>query len=98
MVGFERHAGLEVLLGDLLKIGGEIVAGEGVLRAPDLGNEFRELTLGMALGALEHQVFEEVSDAGFARWVVGRAVTVPHHVGDNRRAMIGNDHDVEAVG
>ena len=33
-VGFERHAGLKVLLGDLLEIGGEIVAGEGVLHAP----------------------------------------------------------------
>ena len=97
-VGFERHAGLEVLLGDLLKIGGEIIAGEGVLRAPDLGNEFRELTLGMALGALEHQVFKEVGDAGFAWWVVGRAVAVPHHVSDDGSAMIGNDHDVEAVG
>ena len=33
-VGFELHAGLEVLLGDLLEIGGEIVAGEGVLLPP----------------------------------------------------------------
>ena len=97
-VGFERHAGLEVLLGDLLEIGGEIVAGEGVLHAADLGNEFRELALGMALRAFEHQVFEEVGDAGFARRIVGRAVAVPDHVGDDGRAMIGNDHDVEAVG
>ena len=97
-VGLERHAGLEMLLGDLLEIGGEIVAGEGVLHAADLGNEFRELALGMALGALEHQVFEEVGDARFARRIVGRAVAVPDHVGDDRRAMIGNDHDVEAVG
>jgi hypothetical protein len=52
----------------------------------------------MALGAFEHQVFEEVGDAGFARRIVGRAVAVPDHMGNDRRAMIGNDHDVEAVG
>ena len=96
-VGFERHAGLEVLLGDLLEIGGEIVAGEGVLHAADLGDEFRELALGMALRAFEHEMFEEMGDAGFARRIVGRAVAVPDHVGDDRRAMIGNDDDVEAV-
>jgi hypothetical protein len=27
-----------------------------------------------------------------------RAVAVPDHVGDDGSAMIGNDHDVEAVG
>jgi hypothetical protein len=30
--------------------------------------------------------------------IVSRAVAVPDHMGDDRRAMIGNDHDVEAVG
>ena len=47
-VGLELHAGFQVLLGDLLEIGGEIVAGEGVLLAADLGDELRELALGMA--------------------------------------------------
>ena len=66
-VGLELHAGFQVLLGDLLEIGGEIVAGEGVLLAADFGDEFRELAVGMALGALEHQVFEEMGDARLAR-------------------------------
>ena len=96
-VGLERHAGFQVLLGDLLEIGGEIVAGEGVLLAADLGDEFRELALGMALGALEHQMLEEMGDAGLARRIVGRAVAVPDHMGDDGGAMVGNDDDVEAV-
>ena len=44
-VGLELHAGPEVLLGDLLEIGGEIGAGEGVLLAADLGDELGELAL-----------------------------------------------------
>ena len=96
-VGLELHAGFEVLLGDLLEIGGEIVAGEGVLLAADFGDEFRELAVRMALGALEHQVFEEVGDARLAQGIVGGAVAVPDHVGDDRRAAVGNDDDLEAV-
>ena len=63
-VGLEGHAGLEVLFGDLLEIGGEIVAGEGVLYAADLGNEFRERALGMAFRAFEHEMFKEMGDPG----------------------------------
>ena len=54
--------------------------------------------LGWLLGALEHQVFEEMGDARLARRIVGRAVAIPDHMGDDRRAMVGNDDDVEAVG
>ena len=86
-----------MLLGDLLEIRGEIVAGEGVLLAADLGDEFRELAVRMAFGALEHQVFEEVGDARLAHWIVGGAVAVPHHMGDHWSAMIRDDHDFEAV-
>ena len=96
-VGLELHAGLEVLFRDLLEIGGEIVAGEGVLLAADLGDEFGELALGMGLRALEHQMFEEMGDARLAHRIVRRAVAVPDHMGDDRRAMVGNDDDLEAV-
>ena len=33
------------------------------------------------IGALEHQVFEEVGDAGLADRIIGGAVAVPDHVG-----------------
>ena len=87
-----------MLLGDLLEIGGEVVAGEGVLLAADLGDRFGKGALRMGLGALEHQVFEEMGDARLADRIVGRAVAIPDHVGDDRGAMVGDDHDLEAVG
>ena len=96
-VGLELHAGPEMLPGDLLEIGGEVVAGEGVLLAADLGDEFGEFPLGMGLGAFEHQMLEEMGDARLARRIVGCAVLVPDHMGDDRGAMVGDDHDLEAV-
>ncbi len=97
-VGLELHARLEVLPGDLLVIGGEIGAGEGVLLPADLGDEFGERAARVGLGALEHQMFEEMGDARLAHRIVGRAVAVPHHVGHHRRAAIGNDDDLKTVG
>ena len=96
-VRLERHAGLQVLLGDLLEIGGEVRAGEGVLLAADRGDVLGELALRMGGRALEHQVLEEMGDARLAGRIVGGAVAVPDHVGDDRRAMVGDDHDLEAV-
>ena len=96
-VGLELHQFGEVLLGDALEIGGVVVAGEGVLLAADLGDAPGELALRVGLGALEHQVFEEMGDARLALRVVGRAVAVPDHVGDHRRPAVGNDDDGQAV-
>jgi hypothetical protein len=63
----------------------------------DLGDALGEFALRMGLGALEHQVFEEMGDARLALRIVGRAVAVPDHVGDHRGAMIGNDDHGQAV-
>ena len=43
-------------------------------------------------------MFEEMRDAGLARRLVGGADLVPDHVGDDRRAAVRDDHDLEAVG
>ena len=96
-VGLELHHGLEMLAGHALEIGGVVVGGEGVLLAAEPRDGLRELAGRVLLGALEHQVLEEMGDAGLAERIVGRAVAVPDHVGDDRRAVIGNDDDVEAV-
>ena len=53
---------------------------------------------GDLLGRLEHQVLEEVGDAGDAPRLVGGADPVPDHVGDDRRAVVGDDHHLHAVG
>ena len=52
----------------------------------------------MFRGALEHQMLEEMREAGFARRLVGRADLVPDHLRDDRRAVIRDHHDLQAVG
>ena len=47
---------------------------------------------------LEHQVLEEVGDARDAGRLVGGADAIPHVVRDDRRAVVGHDHDLQAVG
>ena len=42
-------------------------------------------------------MFEEMREAGFARRLVGGADFVPDHVGDDRRAMIGDHDDFKPV-
>ncbi len=51
----------------------------------------------MLLGALEHQVFEEVRNARLADRIVSRTVAIPHHVRDDGSAMIRDHHDIETV-
>jgi hypothetical protein len=51
----------------------------------------------MALRALEHQVFEEMRDAGLAERIIRRSVPVPDHVGYDRRAAVRDHHHVETV-
>ncbi len=96
-VGFERHHLLEVLARHALEEAGIVAGGEGILLAADLGDVLRERVAGILLGALEHQMFEEVRQAGLARRLVGGADLVPDHVGDDRRAMIGDHNDFKTV-
>jgi hypothetical protein len=95
-IGLERHHRGEMLFGNALEIGGVVVSREGILLAAKFGDEVGE-TLRVRFGALEHQVFEEMRDARLARRIVGRAVLVPDHVGDDRRAVVGDHHDLHAV-
>ena len=96
-VGLELHHGAQRARRDGLVIGGVVVRGEGVLAAADVGDSRVELA-GLVVGrALEHQMFEEMRDAGLAGRLVGAADLVPDHVRDERRAMVGNDDDFHAV-
>ena len=81
-----------------LEVAGVVAGGEGVLLAADGGDHLREPPVRILRRALEHQVFEEMREAGFARRLVGGADPIPDHVGDDRRAVVGDDHDFEAVG
>ena len=96
-VGLHLHQGSELLLGDALMVGGDVLAGEGVVLAAELGDDLGEVADGDLVGRLEHQVLEEVRDAGDALGLVGGADLVPNHVRDDRGAVIGDHHDVHAV-
>ena len=97
-VGFERHHGLELFARHALVKGRVVVGGEGVFLTAAARDHVRELAGRMLGGALEHQMFEEMRQPRFARRLVGGADLVPDHVGNHRRAVIGNDDQLEAVG
>ncbi len=96
-VGLEAHHRAEMVPGHPLEIGGVVVAGEGVLLAAEAGDGLREGAHRVLLGALEHQVLEEVGDAGLAERIIGRTVAVPDHVGRHRRPVVRHHHHIEVV-
>jgi hypothetical protein len=96
-VGLEFHDCLQRLFRHALVIGGVVVGGEGVLLAAEFGHRVRELARRMCLGSLEHQMFEEMRDAGFSALLVGRADAVPDHVGHDGSAPVRHDNDIETV-
>ncbi len=51
----------------------------------------------MGLGALEHQMLEEVGDAALAGSLIGAADLVPQHVRDDRGAPVRDDDDLKAI-
>ena len=96
-VGFELHHQLEPVGGDVLEIGRVVMRGEGVLLAAILRDDAREIARRHRLGAAEHQMLEEMRGARFADDLVGGADLVPDHLRHDRRAMIGDDDDLQPV-
>ena len=88
---------LQLLARDALEIAGVVARGEGVFLAADGGDHLGEAAGRILRGALEHQMLEEMREAGLARRLVGGADLVPDHVGDDRRAAVGNHHHFEPV-
>src|SRR3546814_18435528 len=76
---------------------GVVPGGEGVLAPAVGGDDLRELARRQPLGALEHQVLEEVRQAGLAGLLVGGADAVPHRVVHDRRPAAPHDHHLQAV-
>lgn len=96
-VRFHAHDQLEPVAGDALVVGGVVPGGEGVVVAAIARNGARKLARRNLPRALEHQVFEEMGDAGMAARLIGSADTIPDHVRDHGRAAIGNHHDLQAI-
>ena len=96
-VGFQRHHLLEVFARHALEEAGVVAGGEGIFLTADFGDRLRERFVRILLGALEHQVFEEMGQAGFSRRLVGAADLVPDHMGHDRRPMIRDDDQLKSV-
>ncbi|MGY4299001.1 hypothetical protein ACVWXN_007096 [Bradyrhizobium sp. i1.4.4] len=96
-VGLELHHGAELLAGHALVVASVVDPGEGVLAAADPPHSLRELAGRVLGGALEHQMLEEMRESGFARRLVGGAGLVPGHLRHDRRAVIGDHHNLQAV-
>ena len=71
---------------------------EGVVLAAIARDAARELIARTLLGAAEHHVLEEMREAREPGRIVHRADLEPQHLRDDRRAVIGDDHDLHAVG
>ena len=70
-----------------------ILGREGVVAAAILRDQRAERGARIGARALEHQMFEEMRDAGFAARVVSGAGLVPDHLGNRGDAVIGqHDH------
>ena len=96
-VGLEIHQGEQMLARGALEIAGVIRGREGILLAADGGKLLGEAAGRVLHRALEHQMLEEMRDPGFPIRLIGSADAVPQHVGDDRRAVVGNDHDRKTV-
>jgi hypothetical protein len=96
-VRLHPHDQGQAVLRDHLEVGGEVVAGDGVVVAAVPGHDLRELAGRDLLRALEHQVLEEVRQAGLRLRAVGGADPVPEPVRHDRRPAVRHDDDLEAV-
>jgi len=77
-VGFHLHHQGKAVGGDVLEIAGVILAGKRVVAAAVAGDDLGKLADPNVVGALEHEMFEHVGDARFARWLIRRAGAIPH--------------------
>ena len=97
-IRLQGHHRSQRLAWDLLKIGGVIQAGEGIVAPPRIGDplvEFADLQLS---GLLEHHVLQHMRYPRSAIDLVHGAGPVPDHMHHGRRAVILPDHHFQAVG
>ena len=91
------HHQAQTVGGNPLEIGGVIPAGKGVVIAALRLDCVGKLTRGQIVGALEHQVFEEMRDAGMAGRLICGTGAIPDHMGDDGGAVIFDHHKLKAI-
>ena len=95
-VGLQPEGELQVFRRNVLVVVGAVGRGGAV----DAGADFlqrHEVLAVVVLGALEHNVLEEVGEAGAVRLLVLRADVVPDVDGGNRNRAVDVHDQVEAV-
>ena len=83
--------------GNMLKISGIIPGRKRVVVATLRLDDRRQFAGAHVIGALEHQMFQKMRNAGFAGHLICGPCAVPHHVGHNRRAVVFDHHNVQPV-
>ena len=96
-VGLEPHRQLERVGRHHLEVVRVIEARRSVQRAAVLVDDADVLELGDVLGALEHQVLEQVREAGAALRLDAEADAVHQLDDDDRRRVVLADDDAQAV-
>ena len=96
--GLGEDQPLQVIGRNGLVIGGDVITGEGVVVAAHVLGQTVEGLVRKVLGRLEHQVFEQVSEARTALRIVLGADTVPDLDRDVRGRRIPRRIDVQSIG
>src|SRR6476660_10597345 len=79
-VGLHGHRRGQSILGHALEIGGDVVIGESVVLTAIPRHDLGELPRRDRVRSLEHQMLEEMGDAGRAARLIGGADFVPDHL------------------
>ena len=96
-VSLKRHHVSQAFLGNLLEIGGVILAGKGIVASASGGDPAVELTGADLRRPFEHHVFKHMSDAGLAIDLIHAADTVPDHLDNSRGAAVFIDDHAQAI-
>jgi len=97
-VGLGEQDALQVVGGDHLVIGGDVVGGEGVVHAADVLGQTVERLGGHVPRRLEQQVFEQVGEARTARRIVLGPDAIPDLDRDVRGRGVAGGIDLHPVG
>ncbi len=97
-VGLEPQGQLEFVGRHRLEVVGALEAGGAVERTAGALHEFEVPVARHLRGPLEHQVLEEVCQAGAALHLVPGADVVPQAHGGDRRLVVLGEHHAQAVG
>ena len=96
-VRFEEQRHVELIRRHLLEIDRVILIGLPVVAAAVVFDERRELAIGDVLRSFEHQVLEQMGEAGAPLSLVPRPDVIGHRYRHDRCGAVGRDDDAQPV-